>query len=274
MPNLQLSFHGTFDLKKEDLTKIIKVASEDPGLNDSLKNLMKRTSLGNCKVGPMKTWAMRGGLIQDNTLSEEGKIIFQKDKDLDSLTTDWFIHFYLSFSGYGLAKPPENPAEWGGWTYFVYSFLPQYPTFTSQELLHHSSLTFDQDKEKVLTKNFRIVLRAYTEKHALAKCQFITKTKETYYRGNSQLPNPYLIGYFLAKLWERDFPEDNSILTESLFNQKMGLIHVLGIDPEQLQEQLNRLESYGIIEQRREVPPFQIVRRWDDPLTLLEKAYA
>jgi hypothetical protein len=47
----------------------------------------------------------------------------------------------------------------------------------------------------------------------------------------------------------------------------------LASPPAVLQDQLNILETYNIIEQRRAVPPFQIIPRWDDPLTLLEKAY-
>jgi len=35
MPKLQLSFHTTFALKKEDLLKIIQAASEEKGLNDT-----------------------------------------------------------------------------------------------------------------------------------------------------------------------------------------------------------------------------------------------
>ncbi|MEC4815535.1 MAG: hypothetical protein SAK29_20005 [Scytonema sp. PMC 1069.18] len=41
-----------------------------------------------------------------------------------------------------------------------------------------------------------------------------------------------------------------------------------------LQKCLNQLETLAIIEQRRTVSPAQIIRRWTDPLTLLEKAYA
>lgn len=273
MQKLQLSFHGTFALKKEDLLKILQAADEDQALDDTLDNLIKRTGLGNRKVGPMKTWGTRAGLIKDKGLSPEGKIIFSLDNYLESCTTDWFMHFYLSFAGHGLEKTPDVPAEWGGWPYFVYTFLPQYQTFTAEELQNHSSLIFDNDTQKSLTKNFKILLRAYTEPEALAGCKFLTQEKDTYHSGNPQLPHSYLIGYFLAKLWERDFPDNDSILTESLINQKMGLSQVLGLSSSVLQEQLNALETYGIIEQRREVPPFQIIRRWDDPLSLLQKAY-
>lgn len=274
MSKLQLSFHGTFALKKEDIFKILREAAEEKGLNDDLKSLMARTGLGNCKVGPMSTWATRAGLIKDKYLSPEGKIVWQEDSHLQSLVTEWLMHFYLSFSGHGLKTPPAQPEDWGGWSYLVYNFLPHHPSFTEAELDHHTTLVFADNRPPNLAKNFRIVLRAYTEAQALGGCRIITKQDNSYHTGNPRLPNPYLIGYFLSRLWERDFPDSSSILTETLFKQAMGLKAVLGISEEALEAQLNTLEAYGIIEHRRAVPPFQIIPRWDEPLNLLQKAYA
>lgn len=275
MPRLQLSFHTTFALKKEDIIKILKTAAEEKGLDDTPEELIRRTTLGNKKVTPIKSWATRAGLISDKRLSPEGEIVWKLDPHLDSNITDWLMHFYLSFGDKGLEQPPDNPADWGGWTYFVYTFLPQYSTFTSNELVQHSASVFEKEESKNLSKNFRIVLRTYTEQQALASCQFIQKLQaDKFCAGNTSIPNHYMVGYLLAKLWERDFDTQTSVLTEAVINQKMGLAPVLGVGAEGLQKLLDALEAFAIIEQRRTVPPFQIVRRWDTPLALLEKAYA
>lgn len=273
MPKLQLSFHTTFALKKEDIVKILQAAAEEKGLGDTLEGLMNRTGLGNKKVMPMKSWASRAGLITGNFLSSEGKIILEKDSILESSTTNWFMHFYLSLGDKGLQSPPENLADWGGWSYLIYTFLPSYRAFTSNDLVHTSALVFEQETTKNLTKNFKFALRAYTEEQALANCKFLIQEGEQYLAGHPHLPNPYLVGYLLAKLWERDFQDAKSALTESILTHPMGLVPVLGISAAATQEQLNALEAHGIIEQRRAVPPFQIIPRWDTPLSLLEKAY-
>lgn len=49
MPKLQLSFHTTFALKKEDLRKIVQAAAGEKGLDDTLEGLIGRTGLGNKK---------------------------------------------------------------------------------------------------------------------------------------------------------------------------------------------------------------------------------
>jgi len=273
MPKLQLSFHTTFALKKNDVLKILTAANEAQGLDGSLDNLMERTGLGNKKVGPIKSWAIRSGLVRDNFLTPEGKIILAKDPYLQSPITDWYMHFHLSFGDNGLATPPDTPADWGGWTWFIYTFLPEYFTFNTANLFYEAGQTFSDDAKQI-EKNLRYVLRAYTEPEALAACQFLQKIDTTkYIAGEAQLPNPYLIGYFLAKLWERDFGDTTSIVTDDILNHKMGLAPLLGLESATLQEQLDKLEIFGLTEQWRTVPPFQTIRRWQSPLELLNQAY-
>lgn len=57
MAKLQLHFNGNFSLKKDEISRILRAATEENGLNDTLQNLMDRTSLGNAKVGRIKSWA-------------------------------------------------------------------------------------------------------------------------------------------------------------------------------------------------------------------------
>ncbi|CEJ43521.1 hypothetical protein [Umezakia ovalisporum] len=273
MAKLQLHFNGSFSLKKDEISRLIRAADDEKGLNDSLSNLMEKTSLGNAKVGRIKSWAVRGGLIKNNRPSPEGKVVLGLDPSLESNITDWLIHFYLSFGCQGLKPTPKNPADWGGWPYFIYTFLPRYSKFVEADLAYHTTLIFPEEN-KVIAQRIKFILRAYTEFTALASCKFVTQEKDKYYcSGYPCLPNPYLLGYFLAQLWERDFSREGSVLTESILNQKMGLAAVLGIKADALQQQLNAMEAYGIIEQQRAVPPFQVTRRWDQPLALLEKAY-
>jgi len=272
MANLQLHFNGNFALKKEEISKIIRAAAEEKGLKDDLPSLMARTSLGNAKVGRIKSWAIRCGLIQDNHLSPVGEIVWRLDPELESPITDWLMHFYLSFGDQGIKQPPAQADEWGGWCYFVYSFLPEHSRFTLEDLQYNCASVFDETS-KAIGERIKYILKAYTQSQALSSCKFLTLDKDQYSAGDANLPNPYLVGYFLAQLWERDYPGVGSVLTESIFNQKMGLAQVLGIKTEALLLQLNMLEAYGIIEQRKAVPPFQVIKRFSEPLMLLEKAY-
>lgn len=279
MIKLQLSFHDTFAFKKYEITTILQAASDDKALDDTLENLISRTGFGNSKVKSLKEWATRAGLVKDKKLTLEGEVINKLDCHLESLNSEWLMHFYLSFGTYRLDKPPENIAEWGGWTYFVYDFVPNHLSFNKTDLEQKSQHIFAQSSYKSIKKDFNMLLRTYTENYGLKAIQFIKKIENketkiiTYNTRESLVPNIYLVGYFLAKLWERDFKKETSVLTDEILYNKIGLTQVLGITTETLQEYLNQLESLGIIEQRRTVAPYQTIRRWNDPLVLLEKAY-
>ncbi|MBR8827709.1 MAG: DUF4007 family protein [Gomphosphaeria aponina SAG 52.96 = DSM 107014] len=274
MAKLQLSFHTTFALKKEDIIKVMQVAASEKGLSDSLENLMEQTGLGNKKITPMKTWTTRAGLLEGAKLSSAGEIVWKYDPQLESSTTEWLMHFYLSLGRYGVKELPPEPAEWGGWTYFVYDFMPQNGSFSLEDLVQTSASIFEEENNKKLMKNLRILLRAYTEAKALAGIKYVQKVERNkYMAGEKIMPNTYMVGYLLAKIWERDFGEESSVLTDDILHKKMGLGSVLGIGSEGLQEQLDKLESLSLIEQRRSVSPYQVIRRWDDALSLLEKAY-
>ena len=280
MSELNLSFHTTFSLKKEDILRIVKVAEEEEkGVKDSQENLMAKTGLGNKKVGPIKSWSIRSGLVDRETgkLTPQGAIARKHDPYLQSPITDWLMHFYLSFSDKGLATPPPDPADWGGWTWFVYSFLPNHPSFSRSTLDHAANQIYETDKKKAksISDDLLKVLKAYTDKKdALAQINFLkSSAKDQYIAGEATLPPDELIAYFLAKICERDFQGLSQINSDRLLQHPYGLAPILGISPDKVQDLLDRLSGKSLIEQYKTVPPFQIIPRWNEPLDLLEKAY-
>jgi hypothetical protein len=274
MSTLKLSFHSTFALKKQDVLKILQAAQEEQGLNDSLVGLMQRTGLGNKKVSPIKSWTVRAGLVSHNHLTPEGVIIRDHDPLMTSPVTDWFMHFFLSFGDQGLQPPPEQPAEWGGWSYFVFTFLPEHPEFTLEDLVQASAPVFFKEEPRLLRENFRYVLRAYTEPHGLWACRFVQSLGENRFRsGDATLPGVELIGYFLAKLWQRDFGEKGCVSVLNLLNQPLGLAPILGIHQSDLPRFFTQLENAGLVRQEQQDGEVLLYRCWEDPLFLLEKAY-
>jgi len=272
MSALKLSFHGTFALKKQDVLLLLEAAETEQGLNGSLMELVERTGLGNEKVLRIKSWAVRSGLVRQNYLSPEAATVRECDPYLTSSITDWFMHFYLSFGDRGLQTPPANPAEWGGWPYFVFCFLPEHSEFTLDDLIQTSAAVFGIGSLKLLGTNFRFVLRAYTEVQALWSCQFVQSLGDNRFRsGDAQLPKAELLGYFLAKLWQRDFGECSTVSLTQLLQQPMGLAPILGMSD--LLPCLQLLETQGLLRQHDQHGDLMVTRGWQDPLHLLKKAY-
>lgn len=251
-----------------------------PLKKDDLRSLLQATEAGLPATSrPAKAaqrWAKVIYWLDELSLTSEGRLVIERDPYLEATVTDWLIHFHLS-SG-----------NWKVWTSFVYDFLPNHTTFASTELINFCASLFPNENPENLKNSIRLILRTYTETSAIAKNKFLVKTGDQFSTGKPDLSNPYTIGYLLAKIWERNFRSQTSVLIDELLKIKQGLANVLGISIEQLRQQLDILERYEIIEQRSAIPhlagtktrrkqdteaSYQIVRCWDDPEKLLQQAY-
>jgi hypothetical protein len=269
---IKLSFHSTFAFKQAEIRTLLNVASEDKGLDDSPENLQIRTGFGNKKIGPMKSWAKRSGLTDGTRPTPEGQTILTHDPNLNHPATHWLIHLHLSHSDQSI-QPIDNPSTLGGWSEFTFNFLPQHPQFTEADLIQHFSHTYPDDSYKTIQKNTRILLRTYTDDTALAAAKILTFDGHTYHRNPEHLPQPYTLGYLLAKIWQRDHSDKTSIILDHLTQNPTGLAPILGIPPNRLTREIDQLDSQGILDQRLAVSPAQLIRKWDNPIELLEHAY-
>lgn len=223
-----------------------------------------------------RQWARAAKLLDEQGLTTEGKLVATKDPYLEATVTDWLIHFHLSSGDRSL------------WQSFVFEFLPEHSEFTQDELLNYFTNIFSSESSDSLRKVTQSILKTYTDSEAIAKSQFLTHTQKNYSIGNPDLSNPYTTGYLLAKIWERDFKARSAVLVDDILNAEMGLASILGIQKDQLRQQLDVLARYDVIEQRSAKPhlsdtkppikeegesSYQVYRCWETPDELLEKAY-
>ena len=273
MNKLQLGFHTTFAFRKAEVARLLGLAARPGGLPVSAAALVSETGFGTKKVGPVKSWAIRAGLIEGNAVTEAGRVIFEADPFLRSKTSEWLMHFNLSFGSNGFEPPPPRADDWGGWPYFIFDFLPSHPEFTLETLVRAAESVFD-DPYKLLKANFPYLLRAYTDLDALSGCAALAITPQGSYRlGAKELPPNSLIAYLLSKLWQRDFGETESVLTSDVREHHMGLAPLLCVSRLEFDGVLDRLSGDGYVEQRRTVAPYQLVRRWGDSTELLKRAF-
>lgn len=223
-----------------------------------------------------RKWAIAANLLDDQGLTAEGKLVATKDPYLEATVTDWLIHFHLSSGDRSL------------WQLFVFEFLPQHSEFTQDELLNYFANVSSMESTDALHKVTRSILKTYTDSAAIANSQFLTCGRKAYSIGNPDLSNPYTTGYLLAKIWERDFKARSTVLVDDILNAEMGLARLLGIQKDQLRQQLDTLAKHGVIEQRSAKPhladtkppikedgelSYQVFRCWETPHELLERAY-
>lgn len=251
----------------------------------AISKIATQTGLSQQRASNAKQWAVLGNFLNIEGLTYEGHLALEKDPYLEATVTDWLIHFFCSFGGYGLQAQPQNLVSWGLWSYFIYDFLPSHSTFTEAELTQSASQYFEDGK---LSDRIQVLLKSYLKEAAIANCGFLTYENSLYATGTPRLENTYTVGYLLASIWKRDFNNQSSILISDLISSPMGLCQLLAINKAELYKQMDRLAELDIIEQRSAKPhrlgdkperrqnkedQYVVVRHWDTPFDLLTKAY-
>jgi hypothetical protein len=257
----------THPLRKADVRSLLVSITQPTADNTQLSPPARRNAIA---------WAKAAHLLDDQGLTAEGQLIATKDPYLETTVTDWVLHFHLSLKDNSL------------WHHIVYEFLPQHSSFTQEDLIDHCIQTFILEPPDKIRKSVKIIQKTYLDSSANAKSKFLVQDKKRYSVGQPDLSNSYTTGYLLAKLWEQHFKSQQAVLVDQIVDPAMGLALILGIQPAQLRQQLDNLAAFDIIEQRSAKPhltgivpqverdttaSYQVIRRWENPVELLEKAY-
>jgi Protein of unknown function (DUF4007) len=171
-------FHGSFGLNRQRMAEILRVTLKDPGLRD--QEIAEPFGYNAPFTARYRSWLHKTGLIEMKypiRLTKMGKVVYEHDPGLESLTTQWFIHKELA----------TDPDRAEAWHFFVHEFLTKHKTFSKDDLLAglteklraHSEKHFGpgSNLNKVI---LRKLLECYTAKEALGEIKLINEKKGVY----------------------------------------------------------------------------------------------
>jgi hypothetical protein len=269
---MNLIFHKTFGLNLADLKLLLAAISKNPSLDNF--QISEATGIGigkksgDGKVLPVIQWAQYVGLIYIKTdgkmrailFADEGNIVFQKDPYLRSPVTSWLFH-------YNLSKPDPNSA----WHYFVHSFLPEHFEFNRDDLINGLKIEFPETK--ITSINPGVLLNSYLNENAMKPLGILEKIgKDRYRKGIVNITCSAILGYILAKIWDREHPQNMTVGFDAL-EQPHHLLRTMSIPMDLAIRHLEILRDKGLLDLNRSVKPFQLIKRWSSPLEFLERAY-
>jgi Protein of unknown function (DUF4007) len=270
---MTLTFHQTFTLECENLSKLLTLVSANPSVTNV--EIFEMTGIGigknerKGKVQPTIEYATYGGLLEPRAesvdkrfeLSAVGKLVLEKDRWLKRPVTQWVLHYHLS--------RPGGEAE--AWAFFVHEFLPSWVEFQRSDL--ESALESKFPSVKVKSINPGVLLNTYIDNNALGRIRLIREAaNRTYSRGRPYIPNAYIAAYILAEIWDARHG-DRIMVEPSVLSEPGHLSTVMSLDEQDVHYLIDEMTGLGIVDQMRGAPPHQVVRRWEDKLALLRKAY-
>ena len=268
-------FHKSFSLERDNLAKILTFVAEN-STSDRFK-IAEETGIGigknasDGKVQPTIQYAVYSGLLTDESaelkskisFSKVGEIIFENDPRLKSPISQWVMHYFFC--------RPQSEAEI--WAFFVHEFLPQFTEFNSQSLEEELKRKFSDLSDRNNKENRKILTACYTDANGLSKIELIESfQKDEFVRGRVNYQNTYLAAYILAEIWDANHGNESSINPNVLL-ESGHFATTLNLNEGDLQNCLNEMSAIGAIQQMREAPPFQVIRKWTDKFDLLRRAF-
>jgi hypothetical protein len=271
---MSLTFHQTFPLDCDNLSKLLTVVKSDPLVSN--QRIADKTGIGigkdsgKGKVQPTIDYGIYTGLVTSLVengarkldITEPGRVIAEKDPWLKRPASLWVLHYFLSRRG--------SDAE--AWSFFIQEFLPRHGEFSRSALEAELAEKFAQ-RAKVRSINPGVLLSSYLDGNALERIRMIrSKAKAEFIRTNPYIPNAFTVAYILAEIWETNRPEKLMVSPSALL-EPWDLASTMGLDEVQLQSWLDDLSRLGIIVQMREAPPYQVRRQWPSKADLLRRSF-
>ena len=176
-------FHGNFGLNRSYMAGILKHALADSSAKDA--DLAKPFGYGAPMAAKYRSWLHKTGLTESGrplSLAPAGEVIWEKDPNLESLTTQWFIHWELT----------QHPTRAEAWHFFIHEFLRIHASFTRDDLLEGLTEKLRPHSEKhfgpgsMLNKVIaRKLIDCYTAEEALGGLGIIQTDGKSLVRSDS-----------------------------------------------------------------------------------------
>ena len=269
-------FHKKFSLERSNISKLLNFVSQNPSADRF--QIAEETGIGigksasDGKMRPTILYAIYSGLLTDESaeskndilLSDVGRIIFENDSKLKLYISQWVMHYFLSRT--------EN--EILVWSFFVHDFLLRHSEFEPETLKDELARKFENFSEEYIKAYTKILISCYSDGDGLSKVGLVESyEKDRYVQGKSSYPNQYLAAYILGEIWEAKHA-DKSMVEHSVLRESGHFATTMNLNEGDLQNCLNEMSAIpNVISQRREAPPFMVVKHWTDKFDLLRRAY-
>ncbi|MCG3209280.1 MAG: hypothetical protein FOGNACKC_02901 [Anaerolineae bacterium] len=184
-------FHSSFGLNRSHMAGILKRALENPTMKD--EDLAKPFNYSAPFAARYRAWLEKTGIVESNLplkLTPMGKVVWQYDPKLETLTTQWFMHHELT----------TDSTRVETWHFFIHEFLPTHKAFTRDALTQALMMRLRSHSEKhfgpgsTMTPVIsRKLIECYTEPIALSAIGILSGEKNGIFRSLSpEVRGPWL----------------------------------------------------------------------------------
>lgn len=267
--------YRAFPLSRPALSQLLNVSVERGNDQDSARknltfeSIREATTLGKNFVQGMRVYARHTNLL--NVLDHPtpfGRAVNLHDSGMSQAMTQWVMHYYLTSHHRG------SPVFWRD-TFHAIMLTDQ--SFTSSdiaELIMQSELKHNRKyADRTLRNAASSFVGTYFRDDALNMLGLLSKQGERYVVNEPEPPDVKTFAYVLADYWDGVWAGRTDVLLREV-TEKGGPASLLMLGSGDANQRLMEMQEQGLVEVRRRVPPYLVVRLWKDSASLLERLYA
>ena len=173
-------FHGSFGLNREYMAGVLAASVKNPEASGD--EIAEPFGYKAPFTGRYKSWLHKTGITSIGRkvrLTPMGKVVWENDPRLQSITTQWLMHHELS----------TDPERAEAWHYFVHEFAPRHASFAvsdledglAMKLMSHHPSHFGRGSSmiKVIARK---IIQCYTQPEALGELGLVSETGSRSYK--------------------------------------------------------------------------------------------
>lgn len=270
---LETAFHETFYLSRPEISQVLEVIHTQAGLLDdtSLRIVLREhTHLGTNQIRAMPRYSFGAGLLNEKyQLTQFGKLAVQHDPLLESIGTQWLMHYFMS--------SPNGPGP-AFWHNLVTTRFRSGDQFSRSDLFFQakdfiSGNLGKQLKDDTVEAAITAFLGTYVRSDGLSKLEILDfNGLDTYTVLEPEAPPMWVVACALIDLWQSQFSGLVTINLNDLYGAN-GLSSVFMIGRGKLNGLLEEMQQEEIVELFRIAPPYQVRLLHQKADLLLGKMY-
>lgn len=262
-------FHETFSLSRPAVGSILEVIKTEDMSGGLHATLRKKTHLGQNYVKAMPQYARGCGLLtMDNRLTAFGERVLNFDPLLETQTTQWLMHYYLS------APHGPGPAFWHEFvkTRFRYGDELTKNSLTEQLVDFLNAVESKELKRDSATSTANAFVGTYSKDDGLNRIGLLQSNGESYRVLEPDPPPVWVFAVALLDFWQYQFPNRVAVNLDELYVEG-GLTSIFMIGEGRINRYLRTLQQEGIVDVFRVAPPYTVVLLNPDPAFALDRLY-
>ncbi len=264
------SFHQTYPLNRLGIAEIMRAIgglpiSRKTGTRLSASAVHEHTRLSKRHFNALISYAIGCNLVKgDLGFTHFGLLTQQHDPEFNLPATQWLMHYHLC------RLVGKNPLFWRSLVVHWLQGSVSLDVASGLQVIQQSS--YGTVTSTGLRRALTVFVSSYDNFEGLYQLRLVERQKGYVFAAKQwDIPDNVVL-YTIADHWDNNWQERQSVNLSAIMCND-GPLGFIQMQPDSIVLALRRLEAAGMLDFQRNIPPFEIYKRWITVEAALESVF-